>query len=390
MTQGENARLTCQVPRTNDFFIAPSEWLVVPAKAGITASGTWISACARWRAESILLLRVAIAHCAPESFRGCRHLDVPHAEGGERVDQRIGDRGHGADAARFARAFDPERIGAGGHRIALHLDCADVARARHGVVHEGTSQVLAVAVEFDVLHQDLADALRDAARDLSLQQQRIDDGADVVHDAVAHDLYFAGLLIDLELADVAAVGEILHRRKIGRGRDQPDIHVFRQLRRLHRLLRYILDGERPVGLGTGEHAVGKVDITRIDVEEMRRDRLALGCDPLDRRGDRRSADGGRARSAGAFAHEDLISVALNVVHLLRIDAKAVAHDLLEDRLVALTLGNAAGQQGRRARLVKPDLGAFKALRCCALDRVGEPDAAQLAALARFAAPALEP
>src|SRR6266446_3760407 len=31
MTQGENARLTCQVPRTNDFFIAPSKWFVVPA-----------------------------------------------------------------------------------------------------------------------------------------------------------------------------------------------------------------------------------------------------------------------------------------------------------------------------------------------------------------------
>src|SRR5258708_20090791 len=134
MTQGENARLTCQVPRTNDFFIAPSEWLVVPAKAGITASGTWISACARWRAESVPLLRVAIAHCAPESLRGCRHLDVPHAEGGERVDQRIGDRGHGADAARFARAFDPDRIVPACHRTALHLASADITSPRHALI----------------------------------------------------------------------------------------------------------------------------------------------------------------------------------------------------------------------------------------------------------------
>jgi len=140
-------------------------------------------------------------------------------------------------------------------------------------------------------------ALRDAARDLSLQQQRIDDGADVVHDAVAHDLHFAGLLIDLELADVAAVGEILHRRKIGRGRDQPDIHVFRQPSSAPSPPSLHPDGERPVGLGTGETRRRQSDITRIDVEEMRRDRLARGCDPLDRRGDRRSADGGRARSA---------------------------------------------------------------------------------------------
>ena len=61
----------------------------------------------------------------------------------------------------------------------------------------------------DVLHQDLADALRHAADDLSVQQQRIDHGADVVDHAVAHDLDRAGLRIDLELADVAAVGKVL-------------------------------------------------------------------------------------------------------------------------------------------------------------------------------------
>ena len=84
-----------------------------------------------------------------------------------------------------------------------------------------------VAVELDVLHQDLADALRDAADDLALEQQRVEHGADVVDHAVAHDLDLAGLLVDLELADVAAVGEVLHRRDIGRGRDQADLHVLR-------------------------------------------------------------------------------------------------------------------------------------------------------------------
>jgi hypothetical protein len=33
MTQGENARLTCQVPRTNDFFMAPPD-VVIPAQLG--------------------------------------------------------------------------------------------------------------------------------------------------------------------------------------------------------------------------------------------------------------------------------------------------------------------------------------------------------------------
>ena len=62
-------------------------------------------------------------------------------------------------------------------------------------------------VEVDVLHQDLADALRDAADDLALQQQRVDHGADVVDHAVAHDLDLAGFRVDLDLADVAPFGK---------------------------------------------------------------------------------------------------------------------------------------------------------------------------------------
>src|SRR5262249_57017265 len=107
-------------------------------------------------------------------------------------------------------------------------------------------------------------------------QQRIDDGADVVDDAVAHDLHFTGVLIDLELADVAAVGKVLHRCKVGRGRDQSDIHIFRQLVRLQCLLGYVLDGERPVGFGTGDHGVGKVDVANVDFDEIRPNRLTLG------------------------------------------------------------------------------------------------------------------
>src|SRR6516162_9802368 len=413
MTAGENARLTCQVPRTNDFFIgvllslfekrsAHGELICFrssPRKRG--PSRSWIPAisaftrvfdalCAGMSGISLgqttetiprpTSLRVAIAHRAPEPLRRGRHLDVADAEVGEGVNQRIGDRGHGADAARFARALDPERIGPGRHRIALYVDRADVGRARHGIVHERAGQVLAVAIELDVLHQDLADALGDAADDLSLQQQRIDDRADVVHDAVADDLDLAGVLVDLELADVAAVGEVLHRRGIGRGRDQTHVHALGKPRRLHRLLRDVLDGQRAIGLGAGEHAVGKVDIGGVEVEEMGGDRFGLGGDPLGGGVDCRSTDGRRARAAGALADEHLIGVALDVVDLVRVEPEPVARDLLEDRLVALALGDAAGEQRDRAGFVEPDLGALEALRGRALDGVGEADAAQLAAL----------
>src|SRR6202023_3495511 len=50
------------------------------------------------------------------------------------------------------------------------------------------------------------------------------------------------------------------------------------------------------------------------------------------------ADRGRRHPAGAFPDEDFVGIALNVMHLLGIDAEAVAHDLLEDRLMPLALG----------------------------------------------------
>jgi len=115
MTQGENARLTCQVPANERFLHCALRMVGRPPRKRDHRFWNMESPLALdGGPKSILLLRVAIAHCAARVAPGCRHLDVPHAEGGERVDQRIGDRGHGADAARFARAFDPERIGAGG------------------------------------------------------------------------------------------------------------------------------------------------------------------------------------------------------------------------------------------------------------------------------------
>ena len=83
-------------------------------------------------------------------------------------------------------------------------------------------------VEMDVLHQRLAGALRDAAVDLAVQQQRIEHGADIVDHAVAHDLDLAGFLVDLEFADVAAVRIIVDRRGVDGGGEQAGLHAFRK------------------------------------------------------------------------------------------------------------------------------------------------------------------
>ncbi len=71
------------------------------------------------------------------------------------------------------------------------------------------------------------------------------------------------------------------------------------------------------------------------------------------------------------------------------DAEPVGDDLLEYGLVALALAVGAGKHRDAAGFVEAHFGAFGAGRRRALDGVGEADAAQPAALARFLAPLVE-
>src|SRR6185312_16675849 len=127
---------------------------------------------------------------------------------------------HGADAAGFAGALDAERVGLGWHRAALDVIADQIARPRHGVVHERAGEHLALLVELDVFHEDLADAHGDAAVDLAVKEQRIDHRADVVDYVVAQDFDLAGLLVDFQLADVAAVRIARHLAGVDRLLDQ--------------------------------------------------------------------------------------------------------------------------------------------------------------------------
>ena len=100
----------------------------------------------------------------------------------------------------------------------------------------------------------------------------------------------------------------------------------------------------------------------VGAEQMGGDRLGLDHDLLGREMDRRPAEGGRARAAGAFAVRDLVGVALHVMHLVGVDAEAIAQQLLVDRLVALALGDRARHQGHGAAAVEADLGRLEARR----------------------------
>ena len=263
------------------------------------------------------------------------------------------------------------------------MDRREVARARHRVIHEGAGQQLPRGgVEADVLHQHLTHALRDAAADLTLEQQRVHDRADIVDDAVAQDLDLAGLRVDLELADMAAVREVLLLAAEGGAGDQAEIHPLGQVFRVQRLPRDFADRQPAVGARCGEEAILELDLVTVGAEDGSGDGLRFGDDLLGREMNRRPAERRRTRAAGAFADRHLVGVALHVMHLIGMDAEPVAEQLLVDRFVPLALGDRARQQRYGAGAVEADFRRLEPARRGALDRVRDAEAAQFAALPR--------
>ena len=117
------------------------------------------------------------------------------------------------DAERRRGAALPRRPHSERMRGRRHLaDLGGVERqdvgARHGIVHERAGERLSGAgVVEALLQQRLTDALRDAAVGLAVDDQRVHGAADVVDGGVPDDRQRPELGLDLDLADMAAVGK---------------------------------------------------------------------------------------------------------------------------------------------------------------------------------------
>ena len=185
----------------------------------------------------------------------------------------------------------------------------NVTCARQRVVHERARDRLAAGVVADLFHQGLADALRDAAMELACDQHRIDDGAEIVDAGIAHDLHHAGVRIDLDFGDMAAIGKSRGRIfgrmiDIERGGHAVGHLAFAQaLGELH-------DADRAVGAGDGETATFEFDVGFGGLHQMGRSLLALGDDECGRLDDRRPGCGDRTRPAGAVAEAHGVAVVL--------------------------------------------------------------------------------
>src|SRR4029077_6139262 len=97
----------------------------------------------------------------------------------------------------------------------------------------------------------------DAAMDLALEADRVDDLADVINDDVADDLQRAGIGVDLDLTDMAAIGIGGVVRGEGAGLVEAAFEAWRQAAGLERRRGDVGDDDAPVGAGDREIAIGE-------------------------------------------------------------------------------------------------------------------------------------
>src|SRR4029077_19237452 len=102
------------------------------------------------------------------------------------------------------RALDAERVQRRWGFDMVDLDLRNLRRVRHEELHEGSVAQLAVRVVREPLVERAPDPLRDAALDLALNDQRIDQPTAVVDDHVLEDLEPERLWVDPHIRGMAA------------------------------------------------------------------------------------------------------------------------------------------------------------------------------------------
>jgi len=150
----------------------------------------------------------------PDLRRGERHLNPVRAVGMSGTHQGVGDgvddRRRRPDGAELADPLGAERVVPAGDRLVEDMgEIPDDVGSRHHVIHEARRRRLAgLTVIGHLLAQRLADALDGAAVQLAAHDHRVDDAADIIGRDIGDDLDGAGLRIDLDLADMAPLGQL--------------------------------------------------------------------------------------------------------------------------------------------------------------------------------------
>src|ERR1700730_18205554 len=199
------------------------------------------------------------------------------------------------------------------------------------------------------------------------------------------DVDMPGIGLDLDLADMTAIGEGRLRGREMAALVKAGLDYRSLPRRIEGGARYLLDAEPPIGAADREHAVGELDIRLGRLEEVRGDAAPLGDQLVGGLDERRPADRDRARASGAPAKRDSRGVALQDPHLVRIDAETLGSELGIGGLMPLSRGLRPHQDRQGAALVEAQFGEFVGRKPGLLDIDRMPELAVTAARPRLVA-----
>ena len=211
----------------------------------------------------------------------------------------------GAIAPPSPRPFTPYSVASAGEHEMREPHVGNLRRARHHVVAERGRERLAELVERDFLVERGADALRNPALHLPVDDHRIDHRAAVFRHRIVEKLDHAAVGIDGNDDSMGAVGEhaAAHRRLIGADRLQQGLHTGRQL--LLARVRHERD------LADADFAGGAVHRPALDarvgdvgLQKMRADLLDLLDQHPARPRHRAAGKDDRARRERAEPHRD--------------------------------------------------------------------------------------
>src|SRR4051794_26208796 len=152
-----------------------------------------------------LTVATQFVQCPPHALRRDRNFEVLDAETGERIDEGVYDGRQRRGDTPFASASHPQWMGRRGHFADGRIKAWQIARSRHRIVRERSTDELAVFGITEMLDKRLAVALNDAAMGLSMQNHRVDGATDVIDCRVADHVHFARYRIDFDFAHVRAV-----------------------------------------------------------------------------------------------------------------------------------------------------------------------------------------
>src|SRR5213080_2527386 len=185
-------RASATATRETETIRPPSQAIVMPLRpSGRTALRRTKSSMRRTSSPSR-------ADELADALRAQRHLAHAHAERRQRVVDRLGHERRHRNRTRLAHTLHAQRVERRGRLEMYDLHGRHLLRRRNVELHEGARERLARRVVRQPLVERAADALRDAAVDLSLHDHRVHDPAAVaLHDVLekAHD---AGLDLDLD------------------------------------------------------------------------------------------------------------------------------------------------------------------------------------------------